>query len=170
MNEMKKVELSDVEKLRKISIETFKDTFGEDNSENDLEEMFENNYGIDQLKKEVSDANTDFEFIYVDNKLAGYLKINIDDAQSEDMGKEYLEVERIYIRKSFKRCGLGSKFMNYAIDTAKKSGKKYIWLGVWENNSNAINFYKVKGFTPFSEHIFVVGSDEQRDILMKKEI
>lgn len=170
MIEMKKVKLSDVYELRQISIETFKDTFGDDNSKQDLEEMFENNYGIDQLKKEISDDKTDFEFIYVDNELAGYLKINIGEAQSEDMGSDYLEIERIYIRKNFKRRGLGSQFMSYAINAAKEADKNYIWLGVWENNTNAISFYQVKGFMPFSEHIFVVGSDKQRDILMKKPI
>ena len=60
--------------------------------------------------------------------------------------------------------------MSSAINAAKEADKNYIWLGVWENNTNAISFYQVKGFMPFSEHIFVVGSDKQRDILMKKTI
>src|SRR3712207_7947820 len=42
-----------------------------------------------------------------------------------------------------------------------------IWLGVWEENSRAINFYKKNGFIEFDEHIFKLGEDEQTDIMMK---
>jgi diamine N-acetyltransferase len=43
----------------------------------------------------------------------------------------------------------------------------YVWLGVWEHNSRAINFYKKNGFVEFDKHIFKLGDDEQTDILMK---
>lgn len=170
MIDLKRIKISDVLELQKISIETFNDTFGEYNSLEDLNEMFENNYNSEQLKSEINNQSTDFEFIYVDGQIAGYLKINWGSAQSEDMGNSFLEVERIYIRKAFKRQGLGTKLMDYAIEKAKKLGKQYIWLGVWENNSNAIGFYQSKKFIPFSDYIFMVGEDKQRDILMKKKI
>ncbi|MDQ1002090.1 ribosomal protein L22 [Neobacillus niacini] len=34
------------------------------------------------------------------NEVAGYLKVNINDAQSEEMDEESLEIERIYIKKN----------------------------------------------------------------------
>lgn len=102
MIDLKRIKISDVLELQKISIETFNDTFGEYNSLEDLNEMFENNYNSEQLKSEINNQSTDFEFIYVDGQIAGYLKINWGSAQSEDMGNSFLEVERIYIRKAFK--------------------------------------------------------------------
>lgn len=167
---MKKITTEDVETLQKISIKTFDDTFGEFNSKSDLEKMYETNYNKEQLSQEINDDNSDFEFIFVDNQLAGYLKINFSEAQSEKMGNDFEEVERIYILKEFKRRGLGTHLMNYALDEGRKKNKKEIWLGVWENNINAIKFYEEKGFKPFSEHVFTVGSDKQKDILMKKNI
>lgn len=43
-----------------------------------------------------------------------------------------------------------------------------VWLGVWEHNPRAISFYRKLGFTEVGEHIFQVGSDPQRDIIMKR--
>ncbi|MEG2102651.1 MAG: GNAT family N-acetyltransferase, partial [Flavobacterium sp.] len=44
---------------------------------------------------------------------------------------------------------------------------KYIWLGVWEENIRALSFYKKNGFVEFDKHIFVLGDEEQTDLLMK---
>ena len=46
----------------------------------------------------------------------------------------------------------------------------YVWLGVWEENLRAINFYKKNGFSEFSKHVFRLGNDEQTDIMMKLEM
>lgn len=170
MINLKHVTKFDVEQLQKISIETFSDTFGADNSLEDMKQMFDNNYNVRKLTDEINNPQTDFEFIYLENELAGYLKINWGNAQSEPMGEEYLEIERIYIRKSFKRHGLGSRLMDYTFKIAQKLNKRYVWLGVWEHNVDAIRFYEVKYFHAFSDHIFIVGTDEQRDILMKRTI
>jgi ribosomal protein S18 acetylase RimI-like enzyme len=46
----------------------------------------------------------------------------------------------------------------------------YVWLGVWEENLRAINFYKKNGFVEFDKHIFKLGNDEQTDIMMKRQL
>ena len=51
---------------------------------------------------------------------------------------------------------------------AKDKQVDYVWLGVWEKNPRAIRFYQKNGFVEFDQHIFKLGSDEQTDIMMKK--
>ena len=53
---------------------------------------------------------------------------------------------------------------------AKDRKADYVWLGVWEDNPRAISFYRKNGFVEFDKHIFVLGDDEQTDILMKLEL
>ena len=86
------------------------------------------------------------------------------------MDEEALEIERIYIRKKFQRNGLGKFLLNKAIDIAKNQDKKIIWLGVWENNKNAIEFYKKSGFIQSGQHSFYMGSEKQVDFIMKKKL
>src|SRR5690606_16174629 len=103
-------------------------------------------------------------------QVAGYLKINADAAQTEEMGEDALEVERIYISRAFQKLGLGKHLMEQALELAARLGKKKIWLGVWEHNANAIAFYQKKGFVKTGEHSFFMGDDEQIDWIMVKEL
>ena len=43
-----------------------------------------------------------------------------------------------------------------------------VWLGVWEKNPRAIAFYKKFGFKEAGEHVFLLGRDPQRDIILYK--
>ncbi|RZI48248.1 GNAT family N-acetyltransferase [Lactococcus kimchii] len=164
---LKKVTLKDVQQLQEISIETFSDTFKDANDEANLKEYLKNAYNIEQLKSELSDLESDFYFVYYKKELAGYLKLNVSNAQSEKHDINALEIERIYIKTHFKRLGLGRYLLNYAINQAKELKKTSVWIGVWEKNINALNFYKKMNFVYFSEHIFKLGREKQRDILMK---
>lgn len=57
-----------------------------------------------------------------------------------------------------------------ALSIAKQTHFKFIWLGVWEHNQKAINFYKKNGFVEFDKHIFKLGNDLQTDIMMRLEL
>lgn len=162
--------VEDLETLQQLGIETFTDTFGAQNKKTDLDAYLEKAYDPDLLQKELSNPSSSFFFIYFDNELAGYLKVNSDEAQTEQVADESLEIERIYIRKAFKRNGLGRKLIEKALDIAEKSGKKCIWLGVWEKNQAALTFYQTLGFVHEGQHSFYMGEDEQTDWIMIKTL
>ena len=71
-----------------------------------MKAYLEKAFNLKQLEKELSNSSSQFFFVYFNNEIAGYLKVNTDDAQSEEMGDESLEIERIYIRTNFKNTGL----------------------------------------------------------------
>ncbi|MGM9921184.1 MAG: GNAT family N-acetyltransferase, partial [Bhargavaea sp.] len=108
-----------------------------------------------------------FFFIEKDGKTAGYLKVNTGKAQSEEMGDNSLEVERIYISGRFQNQGLGKMLFGHALDLAREEGKTKVWLGVWEENEKAIAFYEKLGFIRAGEHTFFMGDDEQTDFIME---
>jgi ribosomal protein S18 acetylase RimI-like enzyme len=69
--------------------------------------------------------------------------------------------------KEFQGNQVGQLLYNKALEIAQEKNSKFIWLGVWEHNSRAINFYKKNGFVEFDKHTFKLGNDEQIDIMMK---
>ncbi|GAF36898.1 GNAT family N-acetyltransferase [Lentilactobacillus farraginis] len=162
--------LADVGALQQISRETFTDTFGDANQQADLDRYLTKAYNTDQLTKELSDPESAFFFIYMDDQLAGYLKVNFGNNQTEQYGTDKLEVQRIYIRPSFKHLGLGTHLMNKAFEIARRVSKHRIWLGVWEHNESAKKFYQKLGFVQVGEHVFTLGSSRQRDLIMAKDI
>lgn len=168
--DIQKVQVEEVEALQKISIETFGDTFGADNSSEDLDQYYQKAYNFKQLTSEITNDASYFFFAKQADQLVGYLKVNIDEAQSEKMGSDTLEVERIYVRQQFKRLGIGSRLMQQALEVAQENHKRKIWLGVWEHNEAAKKFYQTQGFNQVGEHVFQLGNDLQRDLIMLKDI
>lgn len=167
---IKKCILDDVLDLQTVSVETFSDTFQEQNSPEYLNAYIERAYNLEQLKQEIANPSSQFYFVYLDQEVAGYLKINTDEAQSETMGNDSLEIERIYVKKKFQKHGLGKHLMNKAMEIALQLQKNKIWLGVWEENENAIAFYHKKGFIQTGSHSFFMGDDEQVDLVMTKTL
>jgi ribosomal protein S18 acetylase RimI-like enzyme len=167
---LKKCTLEDLRLLQEISYETFNDTFKHQNSLVNMNAYLERAFNLKQLEKELFNISSQFLFVYFNNEVAGYLKVNTNDAQTEEMGDESLEIERIYIKNKFQKHGLGKYLLNKAMEIAIERNKKKIWLGVWEKNENAIAFYKKMGFVHTGSHSFYMGDEEQIDFIMTNTI
>ena len=165
--EITPVNSDELELLRKISIQTFTETFAGHNTESNMQVYLTENLSSEKLNKEFNTPGSEFYFIKDDNEAIGYLKLNFGNAQTEPEYQSGVEIERIYVLKEFYGKGIGKFLLDKAIDITKKKQYPYIWLGVWENNLRAITFYKKHGFVAFDKHDFKLGDDVQTDILMK---
>lgn len=168
--EIKPWDINEIDLLIKISKETFIDTFLHNNDSKAVYDYIEGAYTVEKLTQQHQNKDSFFYGIFVDGDVAGYLKLNVDSALSEPMGPDTFEIERIYIRTSFKRQGLGKKLYDFAMKQAKEHDKKRIWLGVWEFNFDAQKFYRAMGFERNGQHTFVMGEEVQTDFIMMKTI
>lgn len=166
--QLTKLDVNDWQELQKVSIETYKDTFDPFTPPDIMDAYLTEAYEPKKLQRELANPNSSFYFVKVDQETAGYLKVNINDAQTEKMGTDNLEVERIYIRPAFKHQGLGTRLIQEAEKLTRENHKAKIWLGVWEHNEPAKHFYAKFGFKRIGQHSFFMGDDEQTDYLMQK--
>ncbi|HEX2925203.1 MAG TPA: GNAT family N-acetyltransferase [Ruminiclostridium sp.] len=162
--------IAEVELLAQIAKETYQETFAKMNSSETMSAYLEASFNKSRLTRELKNPCSLFLFLYSDGILAGYLKVNENEAQTEFQGNEGLEVERIYLKKDFQDKGLGSFLLEKAISIAKERNKRYVWLGVWEYNLKAISFYEHKGFKKTGTHYFTMGNEKQTDYIMRKEL
>lgn len=168
--EIKKIGLTDIEQLQIIGRQTFLETFADGNTEENMQKYLEEGFTIDKLTSELKNPKSEFYFALFNKKVIGYLKINFGQAQTELKDPKALEIERIYVFKKFHGKKVGQILYNTAFDIAKQKSANYLWLGVWEKNPRAINFYKKNGFVEFDKHVFKLGNDEQTDIMMKLQL
>lgn len=161
---------ADAELIAGISQQTFYDTFAADNTEEDMHKFLNEQFTKGRLMMEVGAPENEFILAYVDDAVAGYLKLR--DAKVPDALKQIpsLELARLYVLKEFLGKRVGAELMKKSINVAEEKGKQVLWLGVWEKNQRAIDFYKRWGFEKFGEWDFLLGNDLQRDWLMKKEL
>ncbi len=167
---MRRCGAGDTDALRTLSMETFRTAFGHLNTPEDMEIYCTKTFGEDALRRQLETPGTSFWFLYADGELAGYVKLNSDDAQTENMGKSALEIERIYVAAAYQGQGLGGYMIEQGVESARVMGKHSIWLGVWEHNTRAISFYETHGFSRYGSHAFYLGNDRQTDIIMRREL
>ncbi len=170
MIEINKCVTKDLALLREVSQQTFVNTYAHLNDPVHFKEYLKHAFTLEQVKKELSNPNSEFYFLIENKKIIGYFKVNTGSAQSEGDDPVALEVERIYLVREAQGKGLGKRMLAFAEQLAKKRNKKYIWLGVWDQNPDAIAFYQRMGYSKFGEHIFTIGKDHQSDWMMKKEL
>lgn len=165
---IKKVTKNDISQLQEIGRKTFFETFSESNTEENMTKYLEEGFSVEKLSDELSGENSEFYFAVVENNIVGYLKLNLGQSQTELQDNKGLEIERIYVLQEYHGKKVGQFLYEHAIEIAQASNVDFVWLGVWEENPRAISFYKKNGFVEFDKHIFVLGDDEQTDIMMRK--
>lgn len=163
-----KAGMADLAVLQQISRQTFTETFAESNHAADMEAYVAGSFSQEKLAGELYNEQAEFYFAMLGEAVTGYLKINFGAAQTELQSSHAMEIERIYVLQQYKGKQAGQLLYKKALQRATEAGVDYIWLGVWEQNENAIGFYRKNGFVAFDKHIFQLGSDAQTDIMMKR--
>ncbi len=167
---IRKITLADLEQLRSLAVQTFTEAFSSLNTEENMRQYLSEAFSSEKLMEELNSPGSEFYFAAVNEEIAGYLKVNTGEVQTELAGQNGLEIERIYVLQKFQGQKIGQKLFEMALQIAKQQKCSYLWLGVWEKNLKAIQFYRKNGFEVFDKHIFKLGDDEQTDLMMRLEI
>lgn len=164
---IEKVNKNEVEQLQSISRQTFAETFSDSNSKENMDKYLNENLSIQKLSEELNNENSHFFFIKDGERNIGYLKLNMGPSQTEMKDETALEIERIYVIQEYQGKKVGQQLYEKAIQVAKEKKAQYVWLGVWEENHKAIQFYNKNGFEVFDKHVFVLGDEKQTDLMMR---
>ena len=167
---IKKIGLEQLVPLQEIGRKTFYDTFFESDSEESMKAYLDTSFSTEKLTAELENRNSEFYFATQNEIVIGYLKVNFGSAQTELQDANAVEIERIYVLQDYHGKQVGQLLFEKAMAIAKNNHCNYIWLGVWEENHRALQFYTKNGFVAFDKHIFVFGDEEQTDIMMKLEL
>jgi ribosomal protein S18 acetylase RimI-like enzyme len=167
---IRRAQLDDVSLLAELGVQTFSETFSEDNTPENMAAFLASSFNVETLTAELLDSFSVFLVAEIDGKPAGYAKIRSGEPPSKTEGDKAIELVRLYVLHKWLGQGVGQALMQRCLDEARELGFQTIWLGVWERNKRAQAFYRKWNFVEVGEHTFQLGSDPQRDILMKRTI
>ena len=153
-----------------LSRTTFYETFAADNTVEDMKIFLEQQFTRGRLMLEVGRLENIFLLAYQGEEVAGYVKLRNGKPPAALGNRSAMEIARLYAVTSQIGKGIGSALMQAAIERATEKRKEMVWLGVWEKNQRAIDFYTRWGFEKFGETDFLLGNDMQVDWLMKKQL
>lgn len=158
----------DIPALQRIAIDTQVDTFGEFNTEANMNAYLEEAYNLESLRRELDEAGSRNCLAFLDNDLTGFMRLRRSTEVDHLLGANTIELQRLYVDRKFHGLGIGAAMMRDGLEFAMNLGVDWIWLGVWERNFRAQEFYTRWGFERFSEHIFQMGDDPQTDWLLRR--
>lgn len=162
--------LADAALLSELGARTFSETFAADNTAEDLAAYVATSFNVAQQTSELEDPGSTFLIAEVDGHAAGYAKLHDGEPEKSVEGAKPIELVRLYVSRDWLGRGVGQQLMSACIDEARQAGHETIWLGVWERNARAQAFYQKWSFRAVGEHMFQLGADLQRDIVMERAL
>ena len=128
--------------LAELGRRTFLETFGPDNTPENMAAYLEASFGLEIQAAELADPATLFLIAEV----------------------------RFYSRQDWIGLGVGPVLMQACLAYARSRGCDVLWLDVWERNTRAQAFYRKWGFEVVGTQAFQLGSELQTDLLMQRPI
>jgi diamine N-acetyltransferase len=162
--------LHDAEAILSLGIRTFRDTFDEMNTPENMMLYLNKTFTLKRIREEIQEPGSIFFIAEKDGDAVGYARLRTFEKPDGLESQSPIEIERLYADKKFLGQRIGYNLMNTCLHYARDHGHDLVWLGVWEHNERAISFYKKWGFEQFGQHVFMLGQDAQTDLLMKKQL
>ncbi|NML20839.1 GNAT family N-acetyltransferase [Pseudoflavitalea sp. G-6-1-2] len=163
-------EEADIDALCRMAGKLFWEAFTGMMPEQDLLEYVEKAFTPEIFQKEMNNPHITFIIATCNNEWAGYAKLNTTNRKERAEVIRYIELERLYLFKSFHGKKIGAALMDHSITLAAEKGYNTLWLNVWEQNHKAIQFYLSYGFEMMDTSIMMRGNDAQKALWMKKPL
>lgn len=160
----------DAKMLSELGAKTFYDTFAKDNTPENMEAYLKRSFSPEIQFHELSQPDVIFLIVEFEETPIGYAQLILNSKDDVIKGTRPLEIRRIYASQEYLGKGIGRELMQATISEARQRDCDCIWLGVWEKNQRAIEFYKKWGFREAGTHLFSVGDDPQNDFVMELEL
>ena len=170
MTSIRQAEERDAASLAELAERTFRDTFAHLNRAEDIDLHCRNSYRESIQAAEIRDPNRTTLVCDVRDGLIAFGQLRWGSAPPCVVATRPAEIQRFYVDGPWRGKGVAQALMASLLDIAMAGGADVTWLGVWERNPRAIAFYSKSGFAVVGEHVFVLGEDPQRDLLLAKRL
>ncbi len=161
---------ADAARLSELAGRTFRETYGEQNTPEDLRLHLATHFNPEALAAELADAGIEVLIAEVAGVAAGYAELAERAPPAPLPAEGGLFLWRFYLDRAWIGKGLAQPLLDAVIDAGRRRGAEYLWLTVWEDNPRAVAFYLKSGFVAAGKTTFVFGNDPQTDWLMIRPI
>ena len=161
---------SDATSLAALAERTFRETFAVDNSGENIDLHCAAKFGAEIQGQEISDPQMTTLLAEVAGELVGFAQLRLAHTAACIKADRPAELHRVYVLNAWHGRGVARELMHAVYAAAARAGCDCIWLGVWERNPRAIAFYRKCGFSVVGDHVFMLGRDRQRDLILSAQL
>lgn len=152
-----------------LAATTYVDAYSQQISAADLQQFIAQQFSPDVVRNSMQFA--DIQMLIVDQRPAGYfwLQPAVIPVDGHNVANG-TELVRLYLLGDMRGRGYGRQMMRHCESSAQNAGHDAMWLKVWDQNPNAVSFYKSSGFALVGECPFQCGSLLCNDLVMLKRL
>lgn len=157
----------DINHLVELATDTFRETYRLLDDPDDIEAYVAETFTPQSFAAILQDPSSvllvalDREGQYI-----GYTHIAHSTPPPCVTGPAPVELARLYLRQSVIGKGYGTALMQAVHAVARRAGCKTVWLGVYDRNEHARNFYMRWGFVDVGTKDFLFGGQWYADPVM----
>jgi ribosomal protein S18 acetylase RimI-like enzyme len=158
--------LADADVLSALASRTFPLGCPADTKPADLDAFISRELTSTRFREHIANANVTILLSEVDSRLAGYLML-VRNSRHDLVADATIEVRKLYVDPDYHGRGIADALMRRA-ESEFVDGTS-VWLSVFSGNQRALAFYKKWQFEIIGTHNFLVGSDPQKDCVMRRK-
>lgn len=164
--------LDDANDIARIGHRSFREAFAAGTHPDDLADYLREAFDPVAIAVELQQRSNTFYLALSpdDGSPVGFAKMVDGPADPSVRGETPIQLSRLYILPDHHRLGLGGALLQVCLAHARARGHATLWLGVWENNQPALAFYARNHLELVGSKTFVVGRDEQCDLVMERPV
>lgn len=146
---------ADLDTLREVGCETYREHFSTIWSPVGLEGFLDQDFSLTALGQSLAAPERHLWLIVSDRsaQVVGFAKVNWATVVPVT-GDTGAELQKIYFRKSAAGLGYGRQLLRFICEQAAQRGEQRVWLDVLKNNAKAQAFYEGFGFRRIGEISF----------------
>jgi ribosomal protein S18 acetylase RimI-like enzyme len=157
----------DADAIDRIFRSSFCDTFAHLYSDEDLR-AFLADFTMAAWESELTDAGFAFRIAEAGEPVGfaklGPLKLPVaTEARA-------IELKQLYLVKEHHGAGIAQQLMDWALEEARRRQAQELYLTVYTDNHRARRLYERYGFAEVGPYAFMVGSQADEDIIMRKAL
>jgi diamine N-acetyltransferase len=149
---------ADARLLSVLASVTFYEAYFEQDDPNDVAAYIVDALDVRSISKELANPAATFFIGYTDIHAIGYAQLVGNSRAPGVPGEKIIELKRIYLVERFWRQGVGVLLLNHCIAESRRQGMDSMWLGVWQLNGRARQFYERNGFVKVGTLEFPYGN------------
>ena len=163
---VRRATVADAAAVAAFAARTFVETFGPDNTPENIALHVSKSYGVAQQSRELADPDCVFILFEEGATIAALAQVRRFEAPPCVTGPSPVELHRFYVDRPWHGSGTARRLMDEAMCAAREFGARTLWLGVWTRNARAIAFYTKCGFRMAGATEFSLGAELQSDRIM----
>jgi len=162
---------SDAALLSELGARLFEQTFGAQNTADDMRLYLADAFRSELVRANLSDPHQRTWIAEEGaNGAIGYAVLTRSPAPLHLQAQQAAEIVRLYADQQWHGRGVGASLMDACLKQAREWKSELVWLGVWEVNARAIAFYQKHGFRSMGTQTFLLGTDVQNDLVMARRL